>query len=107
MIILQPGKFSDFFDKSRNLLPACCLKGCGNGFTHHRKEEEKEKKTKKKPNFLLVYYLSDSEMGYNYGVTFPTANMFQCKQLTAAVPLAGLRRLLGDYGKLQCPMNNK
>ena len=56
--------------------------------------------------FLLVYYLSDSEMGYNYGVTFPTANMFQCKQLTPVL-LAGLKRLLRDCGKLQCPMNNK
>lgn len=62
--------------------------------------------TKKKPNFLLVYYLSDSEMGYNYGVTFPTANMFQCKQLTPAL-LAGLKRLLGDWGTFPCPMNNK
>jgi hypothetical protein len=60
----------------------------------------------KKPNFLLVYYLSDGEMGCNYGVTFPTANMFQCKQLTPVL-LAGLKRLLRDCGKLQCPMNNK
>lgn len=60
----------------------------------------------KKANFLLVYYLSDGEMGYNYGVTFPAANMFQCKQLTPVL-LAGLKRLLRDCAKLQCPVNNE
>lgn len=69
-------------------------------------EEKQKKKIRKKPNFLLVYYLSDSEMRYNYGVTFPTANMFRRKQLTLVL-LAGLKRLRRDYGELQCPMNDK
>ena len=99
--ITQPRKFSFLTSKeSVYLLAAWRVLVMALHITGRRRRK------KKKPNFLLVYYLSDSEMGYNYGVTFPTANMFQCKQLTPVL-LAGLKRLLRDCGKLQCPMNNK
>lgn len=88
--VSRPRKFPDALpDGSSDLPPACCRQGCGNGFAYPRKEDEEKQNIKKKPNFLVVYYLSDGETGPNCGVTFPTANTVQGKQLT------------GSFGRLQ------
>jgi len=70
----------------------------------HYLEDEREwfypKQQKKRTSLHFVYYLSDRGMQHNYIVTFPTANIFYCKQLTL-VSLADFKRLLIWYAKLQ------